>query len=84
MQKERHKKTSLSELAEELGENKSRLQYYVERKLIEPEAKVSNTFIFDHNEALQTLKKVIELREKDVAIEDIKKIVNAKNKKGEN
>lgn len=69
--------TSLSALAKELGENKSRLRYYVDEGLLEPKAEVSNTFIFDHDEALQTLKKVLELRDKNVNISDIKAIIDA-------
>jgi len=67
---------SLSELAKELGINKSKLLYYASWGLIAPIQKLDKTTIYDRKEVLSKLKKIEAKRQQGKSLEEIKEELN--------
>jgi DNA-binding transcriptional MerR regulator len=67
------KHASLSELAIQLGINKSKLAYYHTVGLLKPISKVGRMNIFDEIKTLKKIEKIITLQRKGKNLEEIKK-----------
>lgn len=66
---------SMSELAKELGMNKSKLCYYTRYGLLVPVKKLDSTTIFDKKRAISTLEKIEAKSEQGFTLENIKKML---------
>jgi DNA-binding transcriptional MerR regulator len=65
------KQISLSELALELGVNKSMLAYYSKLGLIKPIATVGRMKIFDREKTMHIIKRIIEAKKAGLSLSEI-------------
>ena len=66
------KQISLSELALELGVNKSMLSYYSSLGLIKPVVVVGKMKIFDREKTIHILKRILEAKKAGLTLAEIK------------
>ena len=62
---------SLSELARELGVNKSKLNYYKDLGIIKPETTVGKMMIFSYEKVVDSLKEATRLKNEGVRVKNI-------------
>lgn len=63
---------TLFEIAEEEGTNKSRLNYYFQNDLLRHEIELGDTFGFDKKATKQRVNEILELRDKNISLDEIK------------
>lgn len=67
---------SMSQLAKELGVNKSKINYYMTRGIIAPITKIGKVCVFDRAETLLRLKEINKAMARGRTIEEIKEKMN--------
>lgn len=72
------KLTSISEIAKDIGVNKSKLTYYVSKGLIPIAGYVGRMHLFERNEVLEVLKKIDKKKASGKSLSEIAKELNAK------
>ncbi len=69
------KLVTLADLAQELGVNKSQLNYWSMEGLLKPQMTVAATWLYDRKEVLKKITKIKKLQEQGLKIKEIKRII---------
>ena len=76
MENENIEVASMSEIAREIGINKSKIAYYIKEGLIIPIKRLDKTIVLDKKKTIKVLKKIEALKAKGKELNEIKNVFN--------